>query len=303
MHVASESSLMKRPDAFGTIIIAVIGAIWLVLSPLSGAAEPELQVIPLKHRLADEIVPILRPLLAPGESVNGIDSRLIVRASPRSLALIQRALEEVDIARRNLRIRIRQSDVRESVRQRQTVSGEIHNGTTRIITSASRNNGGLVFERSGPNGHVRVQTERDLTTAREAAEQSLTVLDGGHAFLRVGESIPQVQPYLVLAGNRLTVVAGVQYDQVTTGFDVQAHLLGDRVQLAVWPRLVFGSNVGSQTVDFQELRTVVTVTPGEWFDLGGSAESGNEVSRDILLGSGQYRNDANRRFLVRVDPL
>jgi len=303
MHVASESSLMQRADTFGKIIIAVFGAIWLVLSPLGSAAEPELQVIPLKHRLADEIVPILRPLLAPGESVNGIDSRLIVRASPRSLALIRSALEEVDTARRNLRIRIRQSDERENIRQRQAVSGEIHSGTTRIITSGSRNNAGLVFERSGPNGHVRVQTERRLTTAREAADQSLTVLDGGHAFLRVGESIRQVEPYLVLVGNRLTVVAGVEYDQVTAGFDVQAHLLGDRVQLAVWPRLVFGSNLGSQTVDFQELRTVVMVTPGEWFDLGGSAGSESEVGREILLGSGQNRNDANRRFLVRVDPL
>ena len=38
--------------------------------------------------------------------------------------------------------------------------------------------------------------------------------------LRVGESIPKVQPFLVLVGNRLGVVAGIQYYDVTTGFEV-----------------------------------------------------------------------------------
>ena len=294
---------MPLAGAIGKIVIAVFGALWFALSPLSNAAELELRVIPLKHRLADEIVPVLRPLLAPGESVNSIDSRLVVHASPRSLALIQRTLEDIDTPRHNLRISIRRSDERENLRQRRSVYGEIHNGTTRIITSGNKNSSGLVFERSGPDGSVTAQSERRLTTARENVTQSLTVMDGGHAFLHIGESIPQVQPYLVLVGNRLSVVAGVQYDEVTTGFDVEPQLLGDRVQLTVWPRLVFGSNLGSQTVDFQELRTVVTVNPGEWLDLGGSMGSGDEVSREILLGSGQNRNDANSRFLIRVDPL
>ena len=303
MRAAFEPLPIKMLNAVKTTAIAMLGTIWLMLSQVSNAADLELRVIPLKHRLAGEIAPILRPLLAPGESINSIDSRLIVHASPRSLALIQSTLEQIDTPRRNLRISIRHSGEQENEQQRQSISGEARNGTTRIITRTSTSSGGLVFRRSTPGGSLEVQTVRRVTTARETATQSLTVLDGGHAFLHIGESIPQVQPFLVLVGNRLTLAASVQYTDVTTGFDVEPHLIGDQVQLTISPRLVFGTTAGGQTVDFQELRTVVTVKPGEWTDLGSSVGSGNEVSREILLEAQQGQNRENTRFLIRVDPL
>jgi len=68
---------------------------------------------------------------------------------------------------------------------------------------------------TGPDGNVKLHSERHITTTRDASSQNLTVLDGGRAFLRVGESI-LVQPFLVLVGNRLGVVAGTQYYDVTT---------------------------------------------------------------------------------------
>jgi len=294
---------MSRAGAFWKMVIAAFGAIWLGLASIGNAAELELRVIPLKHRLGDEVVPILRPLLAPGESVNSIDSRLIVRASPRSLALIQHTVEDIDTVRRNLRISVRQGNEHDSLREQQTVNGEFRSGTTRIVTSSPGTSGGLVFERSGPAGHIQLQSERHLTTLRNTATQSLTVQDGGQAFLRVGQSISEIQPYLALVGNRLSVAAGVQYYDVTTGFDVEPHQIGDRVQLMIWPRLVFGSSAGRQVVDFTELRTIVSVNPGEWFDLGGSTVSGDTISREILLGRRQDRDDANLRFLIRIDPI
>lgn len=294
---------MPRVDAPVKIIIAAFGAVWLGLASIGNAAELELRVIPLKHRLGDEIVPILRPLLAPGESVNSIDSRLIVRASPSTLALIRRTLDDVDTRRRNLRISVRQGNERHSLLERQAVSGEIRSGTSRIVTRGPGNSGGLVFERSGPAGHIKLQSERHLTAVHNTATQSLTVQDGGHAFLQVGQSVPEIQPFLALVGNRLSIAAGVQYYDVTTGFDVEPRQIGERVQLMIWPRLVFGSSMGREAVDFQELRTLVTVNPGEWFDLGSSVGSGNAISREILLGSGRNRDDANLRFLIRIDPL
>jgi len=154
--------------------------------------------------------------------------------------------------------------------------------------------------RSGPDGTVQLHSERRVTTKRDASTQNLTVLDGGRAFLRVGESIPQVQPFLALVGNRVTVAAGIQYYDVTTGFDVEPRVLGERIQLMVTPRLAFRGNQGTQIANFQELRTVVTVIPGEWVDLGGAVESTNEVNRQIL--STRRRTDSeDSRFLIRVD--
>lgn len=276
--------------------------LWMAPAPLTQAAEPELRVIPLKHRLADEVVPLVRPLLAPGESVNGLDSRLIVRAALPTHVQIERLLAEIDTPRRNLRISVRHAGESARVQDSQGVSGDVRRGNTRIVVpNDTRSTGGMTVGRSAPDGTVQLHSERRVTSKRDASTQNLTVLDGGRAFLRVGESIPQVQPFLALVGNRVAVMTGIQYYDVTTGFEVEPRILGERIQLTVTPRLAFRSNQGTQIANFQELRTMVTVKPGEWVDLGGAVESTNEVNRQIL--STRRRTDSeDSRFLIRVDP-
>ncbi len=267
------------------------------------AVEPEIQVVPLKHRMAGEVVPALRPLMLPGESVTGMDTRLIVRASPATLAEIARVLAHVDVARRNLRISIRHDGEQERVQTGQGLSGDLQSGNTRIIVNGNPGNtGGLTVGRDGPSGKAQYRSERRHTTTRDNSTQTLTVLDGTRAFLKVGESVPQVQPFLALAGHRLTTALGVQYYDVVTGFEVEPQMLGEQVQLAVTPRLAFRGSQGLQIVNFEELRTVVTVRAGEWVDLGGVVGSANNVNREIFGAARSTRSGASR-FQVRVDPL
>lgn len=282
--------------------------IWLTPAPLTHAVEPELRVIPLKHRLANEVVPVVRPLLAPGESVSGMDSRLILRAAPRTFAQVERLLGEIDTPRRNLRISVRYAGETERVQENQSVSGDLRQGNTRmVVTNGTRDAGsGVSVRRTGPDGNLQLRSERHVISKRDTSTQNLTVLDGGRAFLRVGESTPQVQPFLVLVGNRLAVAAGIQYYDVTTGFEVEPRVVNgasftERIQLTVTPRLAFRGNQGTQTVDFQELRTMLTVQPGEWVDLGGAVESSNAVNRQIL-GTRRDTGSGDSRFLIRVDP-
>lgn len=300
MHAASDLPAFRRLVLRLVIVLAccVLGAKNLVL-----AAEPEIQVIPLKHRMADEVVPALHPLMLPGESVTGMDTRLIVRASPATLAQIIRVLAELDVARRNLRISVRHGGGQEQTQTEQGLSGDLQSGNTRITVSGNRGNtGGLTVGRNGPNGSVQYRSERRITTGSVNSTQNLTVLDGSRAFLKVGESVPQVQPFLALVGHRLTVALGVQYYDVTTGFEVEPHLLGEQIQLAVTPRLAFRGSQGTQVVNFEELRTVVTLRPGEWVDLGSIAGSANNVNREIFAATRNVRSDESR-FQIRVDPL
>lgn len=275
--------------------------------PLTQASEPELRVLSLKHRLADEVAPLLRPLLAPGESVNSLDSRLIVRAAPPTHRQIENLLAKIDTPRRNLRISVRHAGQNARVTDDQGVSGDIHRGNTRIVVSNdTRNTGGMTVKRSGPDGTVLIHSERRITTKNNASNHNLTVMDGGRAFLRVGESIPMVQSFLALVGNRVTVMTGVQYYDVTTGFEVEPRIVTEasfteRIQLTMTPRLAFRSNQGTQTFNFQELHTVVMVNPGEWVDLGGAVESNNEVNRHIFNTRGRNSHE-DSRFLIRVDP-
>jgi type II secretory pathway component GspD/PulD (secretin) len=274
----------------------LVNAFWIATISLSLAAETELRVIPLKHRTADELVPVVRPLLLPGESVSGMDARLIVRAAPQTFTQIERLLAEIDTPRRNLRISVRHTGENGPSQGVQGFSGNAQRGNTRIIvTNGDR---ATASGKTGPGQGEPGSSERTISTKRDASTQTLTVLDGGRAFLHIGETISQVQPFLALAGSRLGVVAGIQYYNVTTGFEVEPRILGEQIQLTVTPRLAFRSNQGEQTVVFQELHTQVTVKPGEWVDLGGAVESSSEVNRQILS-----TGSADSRFLVRVDPL
>lgn len=277
-------------------LCAVLAGVFCCMPRLSHAIEVELRVITLKHRLAEEMIPAVRPLLAPGESVSGVDSRLIVRTTARTFAQIERLLSEIDRPRRNLRISVRHAGERERLQDNRGISGDTRAGGT----------GGVTLGRSGQDGNVRLHTERRITTTRGTSAQTLTVQDGGRAFLRVGESIPQVQQFLVLIGNRPEVVTGVQYHDVTTGFEVEPRIVNEasfteRIQLTVTPRLTFRSDQGAQNVNFQELGAQVLVRPGEWLDLGGAVGTVNEVNRQIL-GTRRFTGSEDSRFLIRVEP-
>jgi len=288
-------------------LLTVLAGTFCAVLPQTHAADAELRVITLKHRLAEEIVPAVRPLLTPGESVNGLDSRLIVRAAPRTFAQIERLLAEIDRPRRNLRISVRHAGESGRSQDSRGVSGDVHRGNTRIVvTDGMRDTGGVTVGRTGSDGNLQLHSKRRVTTKRDTSTQNLMVLDGGRAFLRVGESIPQVQTFLLLAGNRPSVVTGIQYYDVTTGFEVEPRIVNEasfteQIQLAVTPRLAFRSNQGLETVNFQELRTVVMVKPGEWVDLGGLVESTNDVNRQILSTRHNTGNE-DSRLLIRVDP-
>lgn len=265
------------------------------------AETPEVNVIALKHRLAEEVLPVLRPLLAPGESITGMDNRLIVRAAPASLVQIEKALSEIDSAHRNLRIRVRQTDTGENTQDSQGISGHVQSGNSRIVLSnANRERGGLTVSGAGRDSTLQVRTERRSISTRTSSTQNLIVSDGGHAFLRVGESVPDVQQFLVFIGNRPRVLSGVQYRDVTTGFDVEPRIIGEHVRLIVSPRLAFRGDHGVQTVNFAELGTQLTVRPGEWVDLGAIVGTAHELNRRIL-NSRTHGTRETSGFQMRVD--
>jgi type II secretory pathway component GspD/PulD (secretin) len=297
MHAASDRRRWSRRR----LLQAALAALTSAALPTHGQTA-ELRVIPLRHRLAAELIPTLEPLLGPGETVTGMDSRLIVRATPANLAQLEGVINELDVARRNLRITVRQSTVGATQEQARSVSGEIRRDGSRVVVSGDPRVGGtgITVGRQGPDSRAQAYSVRRTTTARENLDQTLVVMDGGQGVIRIGESIPVVQPFLALVGDRLPVAVGVEFYDVTTGFAVAPRLHGDTVQLAIAPRLSFRSSRGLQVIDVRELSTTVALRRGEWLDLGGAVESTNDLNRQIFATHRSARHEATR-ILVRVD--
>lgn len=270
------------------------------IAAVAAAADYGLKIIPLKHRTADDVIPVIRPLLKPDEAVSGFHSQLFLRASAESNRTVERVLAELDQPRRNLRVTIQQGLARDISRAGQELSGEVRAGDARIVVPGRRSStGGVIIGGSGEDS-ARYRITRSTGSQRQETGQFLNVLEGMPAFIQVGESVPYVQRFLALAGNHITVVEGVQYQDVVTGFEVLPRLVGDRVELEIAPRLSFIGNRGTQVVNFQELRTTVSVRLGEWVDLGGATTSRDEVS-NAIWSTASTQSGERRTIMLKVE--
>jgi len=127
-----------------------------------------LEVIPLRHRTADQVLPALRPLMEPGATLTGQGTQLIVRTSPDNLAELRRALADLDRPLSRLQISVRFEDALERAAQGVETSGRITN--------------------RGSSVDVRVQDRQSAATGR--VDQRVQVLEGASAFISTGRSTP-----------------------------------------------------------------------------------------------------------------
>jgi hypothetical protein len=256
---------------------------------LAGAAAQQtvLEVITLKYRSADQVVPMLRPLLAPGGTISGLQNRIILRTTPDNLAELRKVLDVVDAAPRRLLISVRQDAAGLSSSDQAELSGSVGAGDVRVTVPGSRatKGGGEVEIRRGDDA-VRARAGSDRSTSASSAVQTLQVLEGNEAWIQVGQSAP----------------AGDYYQEAGTGFGVRPRLSGDRVTLEISTRRDSLSARDPGNVDVQRVDTVVTGRLGEWMELGSIAQQASRsergtLSRDTRSGSG------SRSVYVKVDEM
>lgn len=170
----------------------------LVAAALQGGAQQSLEVIPLRHRTVEQVLPVLRRLLEPGATLTGQRNQLIVRTSPANLAELRQALVAIDRPLRRLQISVRFDDAGTSESRDIGASGRISNRGTRI--------------------DVRARDDRSQSAERE--DQRIQVLEGGRAFIMAGQTLP---------------VPGGTWE-TATGFEAVPRLSGDTVMVDIAPQ-------------------------------------------------------------------
>src|SRR5437588_1620015 len=103
---------MSRMHLFRIVLAAALAG-----CAVHSLAQQALEIIPLRHRTVDQVLPALQPLVEPGGALTGQSGQLIVRASPANLAEIKRALEAIDRPLRRLQISVRFDDSLEAASQ------------------------------------------------------------------------------------------------------------------------------------------------------------------------------------------
>jgi hypothetical protein len=217
------------------LLVRLALALAVALAPVPALAQNPLEILTLRHRTADEVIPPLRPLLEPGATLSGRGSQLFVRASPANLDDLRLALEALDRPGKRLQISVRFDESREA-------------GRVRVEAQAS-------------GSRINLRADQSQRASGERIDQRVQVLEGARAVIYSGRSRPTRQR-IRTPGGVIPQEVTVLHDQAT-GFEVVPRLSGKTVQLEI-----AGQAGAAHTA------TTVQAELGQWIHLGSASRAG-----------------------------
>lgn len=279
----------------------LLRAISLLLLSFSAFAQSLVtEVIPIGYRDAQELIPILRPLVPRPGSVSGLYNQLVVRTTPNNLAEIKRVVAELDRRPRNLLVTVRQSSRDELEREEAELSARIRHGDLSVRTGpAYPRSGGVIIGGNTGDSRVNLRLSQGSSLQQGRDLQQVRVLEGGQAFVDVGVSVPLLERDIVLSHGDVRVRDRLRYQDVGTGFYATPRLNGERVTLEISP---YRSRFGANGVDNQAVSTAVTGRLGEWLELADSKQRDDRRSSGIASYD-REQSSRGRSVFVKVELL
>jgi type II secretory pathway component GspD/PulD (secretin) len=245
----------------------------------AGALAQELEILQLRNRTAEQVLPVLRPLLEPGGAITGQGYQLFVRTSARNLAEIRAVLESLDRPLRRLVISVRHGGSAEEARRGVASRIELRSGDSRA--------------------QVRIEDSRSVQ--EERVDQRVHVLEGSRARIAAGEARPLEQRRVVRTPDgRVIHESTTVIEQATTGLEVVPRVSGETVHLEITPQREAFAPGGA--IRGERASTVVSGRLGEWIEVGGTAASGERGERGILSAR-EARSSAGRGIWLKVEEL
>jgi type II secretory pathway component GspD/PulD (secretin) len=252
-------------------------------------AATEFKIITLQHRFAEEILPVIRPLVGNEGTASAMQNNLIIRTSPANMAEIEQIISTLDTARQNLKITVNRNKNLSSSGNSSDVSGRKRIGNVAIETGGSRR-----IIRDG----VTLNIENQQSRSNIGNTQFIQVIDGEKAFISVGQSIPYTQEWVALTQRYVTAQRTTQFVTIDTGFAVRPRTIGNQIELEITPR--FSQLNQSGAIDFETLTTTIRTSRGEWVDLASIMQQKDDVSQTILNWQTNYQS-SNSQLLIKVE--
>jgi type II secretory pathway component GspD/PulD (secretin) len=285
---------MKR-----TLLVFIMVLSWAVLGH---AQQTVLEVIQLNYRNADQIIPMLKPLLAPGGTISGMQNRVIVRTTPENLAELRKVLDMVDNAPRRLLISVKQDSAGSGTLDEAEISGSIGTDRARVTVpgTGSQQGGTAQIKRGDDKVQARVLRSQSATTDRSV--QTVQVLEGNEAFINVGQSVAIPSGGVTVTPSGTTASQSSEYRDVGTGFRVRPRVNGNNVTLEISTRRDSLGDPNAQSFDVQRVDTVISGRLGQWMELGGIGQSSTQYDSGTVSRRSSTGTD-DRRVLLKVDEM
>jgi len=278
----------------------------------------ELEIISLKHRSAEELLPIIRPLLADDEMASGMNYQLILRASPRNVGQIRQLLDSLDTLPRRLKITVMQDVDSETVARLTELSGSVglgRNARLRLPGNNGMNVGPNPGQGQGQDSlNARIISTRQLEEDHKT--QQLQVTEGNRARITTGLKVAVPQRRVIQNVWGTQVIDSTEYRDVASGFYVLPRLNGDEVTLEIStqndslaPNQNANQNInpgngypanGYPVTRVQNTSSIVSGRLGEWINIGGLGQQSN-LDNSTLTSRSASRLNEQRNVLIKVE--
>ncbi len=260
-------------------------ALFVALSlPASALAEAVLriEVVTLRYRTVDEVMPVVQPLLDARGRISGVHNQLIIRSTPANLRELLPVIRHLDAPARQLILHVEQGESSATQSRRATLDAAIGD-RNRVEIGNPREPNSVVARIGAGSG-----------SGENNSVQRIQTLDGRAAHIRTGKLIPIVNTAVDSYGHPVTQI---EHQSADHGVWVTPRLVGqNEVELEISTR---HDDEEKQAGRLRTRRSESTIRGrlGEWIDLGGV---GDEESRDDKALSGIRSTRTHRDFNLRV---
>jgi len=273
---------MRAARSVLALVLAVLAAV---------AAARELQVIELHYRLAEEIVPIVQPLLEAGGVLTGADRVLFVNTSLANFEQIRQAVEMLDRRPRQLMVTVGQGTVTRDAGTELRGTATVGSGDVQVGVNAP----------PGDDSGVAVGVRSGSQRADLHNTSSIRTLEGTETYIAVGQLVPLTTTQVVPGQRGPLVYASTEYRDVSTGFYATVRLHGETVTLEVSPRQQrLRGAATAPVVQTAALVSTVSGPLGEWIPLGAVQEAGSRDTSGLLVW-GRRSAESQYSAWVKVD--
>ena len=281
-----------------------IALVYLLLTLLANIAFADaIDTIALKNRPAEELIPIIKPMLDPGASITGQGFQLFVRTSNENMQQIRQLIAKLDTKARQLLISVFQGEERDlhSLDVDGQIQHEGDNFDANIGSSSSSERGGSVSY-STRNSRGGANTISTRGRSRDNPVYTLRITEGSQGYIQTGSSDPVFTGGIWSGPLFGGVSAGLGYKDVQSGFYVKPRTHADQVTLNVHPYKESRSHTLGGAYDTQSASTVVTGKLGQWIQIGAVTEQTQRNQSSVgSISSTQSRNNAG--IWIKADAL
>lgn len=276
----------------------------LLLGLLGGTprADNAIEVIELKGRTAEEIIPLIKPMLSPGAGVSGRAYQLILRTDPANLEQIRALVAQLDQVPKRLLITVHIGELSSAERQAASLHARHQQGDVEVAVGSPAPGPGARIEHRSTDTAVgaRVHGTRALRDAGN--RQQVQTLEGEPAYVAAGVAYPYISHVETYSGGIERHAAGIDYRETRTGFYVLAQLRDDQVLLDVSPQKEALSRRHSGAIESTHLSTRIMGPIGDWIALGGSGATSADRQGDYTSRH-RTRDRDSQQIWIRVQVL